>query len=111
VSSPRYFLAIFSLITVGCAGNLYEYNMTHAEIAPAAKLSPAELEQVIRTVTNRSLVPIIAVTRRTERSHDEIIVYAATRPTDAVLTVYHLEKGNDGLWHITHSGDGTVIVL
>jgi hypothetical protein len=100
-----------STLLCGCASALYEWNMQHAYIAPRARLSHPEIEQIIRTVTQKSLSTIIGLSRFTERGKpDEITVYTELDPSSALMMVYNLHKGSDGLWHIVDYGEGTIIV-
>jgi hypothetical protein len=93
-----------------CASQLYDWNIQHAYIAPAAQLSRPELEQVIRTTTDKSLSTVIGVTRLKERGKpDEIVVYTAGGPGDSMM-IYNLQKGSDGSWHIVDSDSGHIIV-
>jgi hypothetical protein len=96
-----------TLSLVGCARNVYRYNMEHAYVAPAAGLSVEETEQVIRAVTKKSLRMIIEVTRDT--GHDEVVVY--TDNGEEGLMVYNLKKADDGLWHIVHYGEGSLTAM
>ena len=100
-----------ALSLAGCASQLYQWNMEHAYIAPAARLPRLELEQVMRTVTQKSLNTVIGITRWTEHGRpDEIIVYTELDPSASLMMVYNLRKQTDGLWHIVDYGEGTIIV-
>ena|ERR1700726_3707067 len=109
---PRVFLTIsLSTLLCGCASNLYEWNMQHAYIAPRAKLSQSEVEQIIRTVTQKSLSTVIGITRTTELGRpDELVVYTNLVQEDGTMMVYNLRKQHDGVWQIVDSGVGTIIV-
>ena len=108
----RVFLTIaLSTLLWSCASALYESNMQHAYVAPRARLSQAEIEQIIRTVTQKSLSVIIGMSRFTERGKpDEITVYTELDPSSALMMVYNLHKEPDGFWHIVDYGEGTIIV-
>src|SRR5207253_11138463 len=92
----RILSVLVLLCVAGCARTVYNYNLQHAYVAPAAGLSEDEAEQVIRTVTKKSLRMIIAVTRAPEQN--KVVVY--TDNGDEGVMVYNLQKFGDGLWHI-----------
>src|SRR6266478_5448395 len=98
----RILLVIMVLGAAGCARTVYHYNLEHAYVAPAAGLSEDEAEQVIRTVTKKSLRMIIAVTRSPEQNK----VVVNTDNGDDGLMIYNLKKLDDGLWHIVDYGAG-----
>jgi hypothetical protein len=102
VNSLKTILVMAALSLAGCAGNLYEYNLKHAYVAPAAQLSSEETEQVIYAVTTKSLRMIISVTRST--SPDEVVV--DTDNGEEGLMVYRLKKNESGRWHIVSYGPG-----
>ena len=109
--SRAVIVTLVSALFTGCAGSLYEWNMQHASIGRSARLSHAELEQVIRTVTQKSLSTIITIHRWTEPGRpDELKVYTELDPSASLMMVYTLRKGSDGIWHIVHYGEGTVIL-
>lgn len=103
----RILILVLSLSVFGCARTVYHYNLQHAYVAPAAGLSEDEAEQVIRTVTKKSLRMIIAVTRSAEQN--KVVVY--TDNGDDGLMVYNLKKFEDGLWHIVDYGTGDRMAL
>jgi hypothetical protein len=107
VNAFKILLVIVSLSAAGCANAVYHYNLQHAYVARAAELSPEEADQVIRTVTKKSLRMIISVTRRPERN--EVIV--CTDNGEEGLMVYNLKKFDDGLWHIVQYGEGSSMPL
>ena len=98
---------IMLLAVGGCARTVYHYNVEHAYVAPAAGLSAEETDQVIRTVTKKSLRMIIGITRNSEGN--KVIVY--TDNGDEGLMVYNLKKFDDGLWHIVDYGEGTMTAM
>lgn len=95
------------LLSISCVS--YHYNLEHAYIDPKAKLSRLEIEQVLRVVTEKSRLTILAVTRRTYHGHDQVIVYTARG--DPPLMDYILEKSPDGIWRIVDYGEAHVMVL
>ena len=103
----RVLSALLLVSVAGCARTVYHYNLQHAYVASAAGLSQEEAEQVIRTVTKKSLRMIIAVTRAPEQ--DKVVVY--TDNGDEGLMVYNLKKFDDGLWHIVDYGAGERMAL
>jgi hypothetical protein len=103
----RVLAAFILLNAAGCARTVYHYNVQHAYVAPAAGLSEDEADQVIRTVTKKSLRMIIAVTRAPEQN--KVIVY--TDNGDEGVMVYNLQKFDDGLWHIVDYGAGDRMAL
>jgi hypothetical protein len=109
---PRaLFTIIASALLSGCASALYDWNMKHAYVAPRAHLSPAEVEQIIRAVTQKSLSVIIGMSRFSETGKpDEVTVYTELDPSSSLMMVYDLHKGSDGLWHVVDHGEGTIIV-
>jgi type IV pilus biogenesis protein CpaD/CtpE len=96
-----------TLSVAGCARNVYQYNMEHAYVAPAAGLSAQETEQVIRVVTKKSLRMIIGVTR--DKNPEQVVVYADNG--EEGLMVYKLKKAEDGAWHIVHYGEGSLTAM
>src|SRR5690242_8204163 len=95
----------------GCANAVYRYNMRHAEIAEHTGLSEDEAEQVIRTVTQKSLRLIIGITRAQEHGRDRVIVYTQEGEEEGGMMVYQLEKSSDGLWRIVTYGRRHVMVM
>ena len=103
----RIVLIAAVLSAAGCARTVYHYNLEHAYIAPAVGLSEDEADQVIRTVTKKSLRMIIAITRSPKQN--EVVVY--TDNGEEGLMVYNLKKFDDGLWHIVDYGAGDRMAL
>jgi len=102
---------ILSSLVAGCASALYDWNIQHAYVAPHAHLSSTETEQIIRTVTAKSLSVIIGMSRFSERGKpDQVTVYTELDPSSSLMMVYDLEKGQDGSWRIVSWGEGTIIV-
>jgi len=105
--AARILILVVLLSAAGCARTVYHYNLQHAYIAPAAGLSEDEADQVIRTVTKKSLRMIIAVTRSPKQN--QVVVY--TDNGEDGLMVYNLKKFDDGLWHIVDYGAGDRMAL
>ena len=95
-----------AIACAGCANIVYRWNMEHANVAEHANLSGAEVEQIIRAVTQKSLRMILEVTRSQENGHDRVIVYTAEGPDEGGMMVYRLERSGDGLWRIVSYGRG-----
>ena len=95
----------------GCANAVYRYNMEHAEVAEYTGLSEDEVEQIIRTVTQKSLRLIIGITRAEEKGRDRVIVYTQEGEEEGGMMVYQLEKSPDGLWRIVTYGRRHVMVM
>jgi hypothetical protein len=87
----------------------YRYNLEHAYVSPDAKLSRSEVEQIVQTVTEKSRLMIIGITRWHHEDRDEVIVY--TDLAEEGLMVYHLERSTGGPWRIVSSGQGLVMAL
>lgn len=107
----RVLFAVMALSLGSCANQVYRWNMDHAEIASGTNLSEDEVEQVIRTVTKKSLRMILGITRSKEGGHDRVIVYTDEGPEEGGMMVYRLEKASDGLWRIVNYGRGNVMVM
>ena len=99
-------LLVIALGIVGCASSVYEYNLQHAYVAPAAGLSQQETEQIIWAVTSKSRRQIISITREPER--DRVLV--STSNADEGLMVYYLRK-RDGRWRIVDNSQGETMAL
>jgi hypothetical protein len=107
----RILFLVMALGLAGCANTVYRYNIEHAEISENANLSQAEVDQIIATVTKKSLRLIIGVTRLPEEGRDRVIVYTAEAPEEGGMMVYRLEKGSDGTWQIVTYGRENVMVM
>jgi hypothetical protein len=104
-------LAFVCLFLFGCSA-VYRYNVKHAYVPPGTKLAPAEIDQIIQTISNTTLRPIIAITRlpTDSNSRDEVTVYTQGEPDTAPYMIYDFQKSADGIWRITDSGFGHVSV-
>ena len=91
----------------GCATSLYEYNLQHAYVAPAAGLSQEETEQIIWAVTSKSRRMIISITK--EPNANRVLV--STSNADEGLMVYILRKRDDGRWRIVDNTQGETMAL
>ena len=91
----------------GCASSVYEYNLQHAYVAPAAGLSQEETEQIIWAVTSKSRRLIISVTK----DPNENRVLVSTSNADEGLMVYILRKRDDGRWRIVDNTQGETMAL
>ena len=89
---------VISLGAAGCATSVYEYNLQHAYVAPAAGLSQEETEQVIWAVSHLSLRLIISVTK--DPKENKVVV--TTSNAEEGLMIYILRKGDNGRWRIVH---------
>ena len=105
--SLRIFLAIISLGAAGCASTVYEYNLAHAYVAPAAGLSQEETEQIIWAVTSKSRRLIISITKEPDRNR----VIVSTSNANEGLMVYILRKRDDGRWGIVDNTQGETMAL
>ena len=107
-------LAILILANVGlsgCATALYDWNLKHEHVEQRAHLTQKEVEQITRTVTNKSLSVIIGMSRFSDPGKpDEVRVYTELDRSTALMMVYDLHKDADGLWRIVDQGEGTIIV-
>ena len=91
----------------GCASSVYEYNLQHAYVAPAAGLSQEETEQIIWAVTSKSRRLIISVTKDPNQNR----VLVSTSNADEGLMVYILRKRDDGRWRIVDNTQGETMAL
>jgi len=91
----------------GCATNVYEYNLQHAYVAPAAGLSQEETQQIIWAVTSKSRRLIISVTKDPNQNR----VLVSTSNADEGLMVYILRKRDDGRWRIVDNTQGETMAL
>jgi hypothetical protein len=83
------------LFLIGCAANRYEWNLAHARVTARPPLARADLEQIIRVVTQATVQPIVSV-YRVDNTHVSVI--AAT----SVGYVEDLESQKIGQeWRIT----------
>ena len=98
---------VISLGAAGCATSIYEYNLQHAYVAPAAGLSQDETEQIIWAVTSKSRRLIISITK--EPNENRVVV--STSNADEGLMVYYLRQGNDGRWRIVDNSQGETMAL
>jgi len=104
--SLRILLVVFALVAAGCASSVYEYNLQHAYVAPAAGLTQEETEQIIWAVTSKSRRQIISVTREPDKNR----VLVSTSNADEGLMVYYLRK-RDGRWRIVDNSQGETMAL
>ena len=98
------------MITVGfagCATNVYEYNLQHAYVAPAAGLSQEETQQIIWAVTSKSRRLIISITK--DPNENRVVV--STSNADEGLMLYILRKRDDGRWRIVDNTQGETMAL
>ena len=96
-------LSLLSCISV-------EYNLKHARVAPEARLSRSEVEQIVGTVTTKAYLVILGITRRhSEGGRDQVIVYCSEPGLH--LLVFTLEKVSGGQWEIVGSDRGSIMVL
>lgn len=111
-SNQAMLLVLVCCFLCGCLGFVYRYNVKHAYVPPGTKLAPAEIDQIIQTISHTTLRPIIAITRLPPDSnpHDEVTIYTQGEPDTAPYMVYDLQKSADGIWRITHSGYGHISV-
>ncbi len=100
----------FVFFLCGCASALYDWNIQHAEISTEARLTHAEVDQIIRTVTQKSLSTILCITRRIGGHGDDIVVYTLLQRDPDRFMAYHLEKDAGGVWQIISYGVGSIIV-
>ena len=98
------------MITLGfasCATNVYEYNLQHAYVAPAAELSQEETQQIIWAVTSKSRRLIISITK--DPNENRVVV--STSNADEGLMLYILRKRDDGRWRIVDNTQGETMAL
>ena len=100
-------MVLIWLSTAGCATSLYEYNLQHAYVAPAAGLSQEETEQIIWAVTSKSRRLIISVTKEPDQNR----VVVSTSNADEGLMLYILRKRDDGVWRIVDNTQGETMAL
>ena len=91
----------------GCATNVYEYNLQHAYVAPAAGLSQEETQQIIWAVTSKSRRLIISITK--DPNENRVVV--STSNADEGLMLYILRKRDDGRWRIVDNTQGETMAL
>jgi hypothetical protein len=96
----RLLLVAIPLLFTAC-GAITRYNLQHAHINPRARLSQREIEQIITTVSRRSLQTIIGL----HREHDEIVVFTEGDEYQPVIGWY-LRKSPDGIWRIRRFAGG-----
>jgi hypothetical protein len=95
------------LLLSGCAADRYEWNLTHQRLMPnASKLPRADIEEITRLVSEKSLQPILGIARRRSGPHaGEVAVVTAypSRNYPEDHGAYWLRK-EGGHWHITKGG-------
>jgi len=105
--SLRILLMMITLGFAGCATNVYEYNLQHAYVAPAAGLSQEETQQIIWAVTSKSRRLIISITK--DPNENRVVV--STSNADEGLMLYILRKRDDGRWRIVDNTQGETMAL
>jgi len=103
-------LALAIIVTfAGCAADRYRWNLAHEHLMPnASKLPRADIEEITRLVSAKSLQPILGISlQRSGRRAGEVTVVTAypsgTYPEDH--GAYWLRK-EAGHWRITQGGAG-----
>lgn len=98
---------------VGCASlsTRLAWNLKHAEVHKNVRLPQTEVDQIISTVSRKSIFPILLIAREKTKHGDQIVVYTDLEHNPQRYMVYELQKRSDGLWHITFSGRGSIIVI
>jgi hypothetical protein len=103
-------LALLIIVAFGaCAADRYRWNLAHQHLMPnASKLPRADIEEITRIVSAKSLQPILGISlQRSGRRAGEITVVTAYRsgnyPEDHGC--YWLRK-EGGHWRIIQGGPG-----
>lgn len=86
--------------------------MKHAVVHKTVRLPRAEVEQIIRVVSQESIFSILLITGGKTRQGDyEVSVYTDLSHDPQRYMVYDLQKQANGQWHIVFSGEGSIIVV
>jgi hypothetical protein len=88
-----------------------EWNLKHAVVHKNVRLPQSEIEQIIRTVSNKSIFPILSITQGRTKEGDIVNVYTDLEHGPQRYMVYQLVKQSDGQWHIIFSGSGSIILI
>src|SRR5947209_1499837 len=108
---PRVIVtAVLAAFLGGCASARYQWSSQHAEVAKNVRLPRIEIEQIMRTVTQRSPGPIFLVQQAHRPGGETIIAYTEFQHDPPRFWAYELQKRSDGQWHITFDGEGSIII-
>src|SRR5262245_19575345 len=105
----RTTVLMVAVLLAACAGNRYQWNLSHQHLMPnASKLPREDIEEITRLVSVKSGQPILAIARtRNGRRGDEVKVVTSypSGETPDDNGFYELRKEN-GHWRIIWGGAG-----
>lgn len=100
---------MIAVLLSACAGNRYHWNLSHQHLMPnASKLPPADIEEITRLVSERSLQPILGIAYQPagkRRGEVTVVTSFPSGETPDDNGSYYLRK-DGGHWHITWGGTG-----
>jgi hypothetical protein len=103
----RCLVVVAVFVLSGCAADRCHYAMTHAYVSPWTHLPPAELEQVICTVSRATPQPVVGVTAHKGNPGTITVITSTSDETMSDhCTAFNLKKQN-GEWRITFSGSSS----
>src|SRR5437867_12318792 len=106
-------LFLLSLCLCGCASETERYteNLKRAQVHKSVHLPPAQIDQVMRTVSRESIFPIVYITREKLPDSDQVVVYTDFSHNPQRYMVYRLQKTSGGEWRIVWHGEGMAIYV
>jgi hypothetical protein len=100
---------MIALLLSACAGHRYNWNLSHQHLMPhASRLPPADIEEITRLVSDRSLQPIFGIAYQIagrRRGEVTVVTSFSSGETPDDNGSYYLRKEH-GHWHITWGGTG-----
>jgi hypothetical protein len=103
-------LILLALLLPACSSiQRYKWNSEHAHVSPDERLTPAEVDQIIRVVSEESIFPIICISRYRGEHSNDVTVFTDLSHDPQRFMEYDLKKKPDGLWYIADHGEGSTI--
>ena len=101
-------IAILVLLS-GCAADRYRWNLAHQHLMPnASKLPAADIEEITRLVSGKSVQPILGIARTRRGPHAGEVTVVTSYPSGETPDdngCYDLRK-EGAHWHIIRGGPG-----
>jgi hypothetical protein len=108
VHAGSLILSVF-LLSACSATQRYKWNSEHAHVSSDERLTPAEVDQIIRVVSEESIFPIICISRYRGKYSNAVTVFTDLSHDPQRFMEYDLKKKPDGLWYIVDHGEGSTI--
>ena len=101
----RWVAVVVAVLLTACAADRYRWNMAHQHLMPnASKLPRADIEEITRLVSKKSLQPILGIARYRNGEVAVVTAYpSGNYPEDH--GAYWLRK-EAGHWRIIQGGAG-----